>query len=195
MLRCQCTTGSRVSSAGNEIKHLYFRGRGSTQQYQAHREQTSRALTELSYSVDVLTWETMVKLTLSIFPIGPILTLVVTPLALVIPSFSIFLHVTIPIVRAAGSVSRAVTVPAIIVTVPTIIVSVTSFIITVVSVIVTLVSVVSTRRVLPTSTTRRRRAATAWRSTVPAAVATRIKAPGSRRGSPSPLDMELELKQ
>jgi hypothetical protein len=103
--------------------------------------------------------------TLSIFTIWDILTLVIT-------SFALILHITISLVRAAGTVARAVAVSTIVVSVSAIVVPVAPLVITVMSVVIALIPIVSTRRIVPTTTAGRRGATTAGRSTVTAAVAT-----------------------
>lgn len=131
--------------------------------------------------------------TFSIVSIWCILNLVISALTILITAFSIILDVTVPLIRTARTVARAFTVAitTVIVTVSSVIVSIAAIVFAVMAIIIPFVPIFSSRRVVTPSTPRGWRAATAWRSTVTAAVAARVKPPRSGWRRPSPLDARL----
>lgn len=128
------------------------------------------------------------SLTFPVFAVRSIFPLILTTLAVVITSFSVILHFTVPVIRATGT--RAFAITALVIAVTTFIVAVTTLIITLfTTIVVPLIPVIPTRGIFTTTATWGRRTATTRRGAITAAIAARVKAPRRRWRCPRPLIM------
>lgn len=156
-----------------------------TQRYQAHHDREPAGPRALRGQGKHIGHTVLAGgLTLPILAIWTVASVIVAPFPIIVTTFSVVLEVALPVVRASGALTVAVT--PIIVTVAAVQIAVAAVIVPFIAVVIPLIPVILTRRYL-TSTTWRRRTATARRRAIATAVAARIKAPGRGRRGASPL--------